>query len=220
MNKARKPFAFALAGLLTACCLSGCSLFVMTGKMLFGDPLVPSAFRAKTGVDLVKDDKKLLLVCSTPESSKSEMPSIDFDLTDGIVRRMKQNGLDVVKPDRVAKWLGDNGGFDDPAELAEDFNADYVAHINLEQFDFREENSPTMFRGRASGSVSVYKIETIAGRKQARQVFLEDYQAQFPELYPVSKDQISARVFQQRFLDRVSDQLTRYISDYRPGQDI
>ena len=192
----------------------------MTGKMIFGNPLVPSTFRSKTGVDLANGESTLLIVCSTPESIKSEVPSIDFDLTDGIARRLKQNGIDFINPDQVASWLGDNGGFDNPSELARDFDADYLVHFNLEKIAFREENSPTMLRGRISGTVSVYQIETIDGQKRTRQVFIENYQTKYPKLHPDSADEVSMRVFQQRFLNLISDQLSRYLCDYRPNQDL
>ena len=45
---------------------SGCSLFVMAGKMFLGDPKVQSAFNAQTGVDLIEDEKRILIVCRTP----------------------------------------------------------------------------------------------------------------------------------------------------------
>ena len=59
---------------LTVSSLTGCSLFVMAGKMLFGDPKIASTFTDRTGIDLTKDQKKLLVICHTPYMVENAMP--------------------------------------------------------------------------------------------------------------------------------------------------
>ena len=73
--------------------------------MIWGDPKMPSEFRQKTGINLTKTEKRLLIVCSTPEAVKSEIPSLDLDLIDEITRRLGRNRIQVVNPDKVAKWV-------------------------------------------------------------------------------------------------------------------
>ena len=97
--------------------LAGCSLGVMAGKALLGDPKTPSEFRNRTGTDLTKGDKTLLVIVQTPQGVETELPSLDLDLIDSITRRLKLHGVKVIEPDRVAKWIDTNGGrFDHPTE--------------------------------------------------------------------------------------------------------
>jgi hypothetical protein len=108
--------------LLMACAVGfsqpGCSLFVMAGKMFFGDPAATSTFTQSTRVDLVKEGKRILVICSTPDAVKTNFPSVDFDLLDGVTRRLKVRGIKVVDPDNVATWLDDHGGrWNDIVEL-------------------------------------------------------------------------------------------------------
>ncbi len=214
----RVCFVLAVAAAMASA--SGCSLFVMAGKMIYGDPKFPSKFHQQTGVDLAEDGKTLLVVCTTPESIKSQMPSLDFDLVDRIMRRLKLNGIDVIEPDEVAKWIDDNGGvIDEPTDLIDDFDADYIVHINLTRFTFKEDNSPSMYRGRTGGSVDVFQVRESRGEKRADQVFVADFQTEYPRLNPVSTVQISKRVFQQQFLDHISNELSRFFHDFRRGDD-
>ncbi|MEZ6045706.1 MAG: hypothetical protein R3C11_09040 [Planctomycetaceae bacterium] len=47
--------------LLASCIISfipGCSLFVMGGKMLFGDPMLTCSFTSQSGVNLKKSERQ------------------------------------------------------------------------------------------------------------------------------------------------------------------
>ena len=108
--------------------VGGCSLFVMAGKMFFGDPKVAASFKNQTGVDLTEGQKSLLVVCRSPHLILNSAPTFEYDLTDGLLRRLKQKGVKVVSPDKVLRWLDDNGGeFEDVRELARDFDVDFIA---------------------------------------------------------------------------------------------
>jgi hypothetical protein len=145
------------------CCfileLSGCSLFVMAGKMLQGDPVVDDEFKHWYGKSMDKSEKKVAVVCSTPESVKSEFSSLDLDLASEVSRKLGLHKVNVVKSHKVASWMDDHGGADfDLKELGNDLGAELVIAIKLEHFDFREENSPDLFRGKARGNVTVYEL--------------------------------------------------------------
>ena len=215
-----KPLAGSLVVALTVTCLSGCSLFVLAGKMLIGDPVVPSDFRTQTGVDLAKDQKRLVVVCAAPESVKLDLPSLQLDLTESVHRLLKKHEIKVIDSDRVATWMDDVGGYwTHPSELAQDIDTDYIAQIDIEQIHFHETNSPSMYRGRANGTVNVYEVRTDGELKQAQQIFAKEFRVEYPRHYPVSADQVSLSVFQRRFLDDLSAYLARFFHDYRPGVD-
>lgn len=203
-----------LAGLL--CLASGCSLFVMGGKMLFGDPKVTSTFTGMTSIDLTEADKKLLVICTTPESIKSEMPSLDIDLMDGLNRRLKRRGIPVVDSDEVSGWLDDNGWrWDDIGEIADDLACDFIVHVDLENFDYREENSPDMYRGRSAGGIYVYQVQKLDGTRKALEIFHGDFRSEYPQTHPIAAGEMSKRTFQKRYLDHVCDELGRNFYSYR-----
>ena len=157
---------------LVCCCfleLSGCSLFVMAGKMLQGDPMVESEFDRWYGKSMLKSKKKVAVVCSTPESVKSEFSSLDLDLASEVSRKLHLHEITVVKAHKVASWMDDHGGTDfDLKELGDDLGAELVVAIKLDHFDFREENSPDLFRGKARGAVTVYELQRDTAKPKSK----------------------------------------------------
>lgn len=146
---------------LVCCCLlelSGCSLFVMAGKMIQGDPVVEDEFKAFYGKSMADSGKKVAVMCSTPETVKSEFSSLDLDLAAEISRKLHVQGINVIKNHKVASWIDDHGGDVDLKELGEGIDADLLIQVRLDHFDYREENSPDLFRGKTRGSVVVYEL--------------------------------------------------------------
>ncbi len=212
-----------LAVLVAVTCFSGCSLFVMAGKMLFGDPKVEATFKERTGVDLVKEDKKLLVICRTPYIVQNAMPSLEYDLTDGILRRLKQRKIRTVSPDKVAEWMDENGGdIGNPSLLAKDFDCDFIAIVEVNSLTFFEENSKDMLRGHASGSIRAFEVKKSEGSdsKQSYQVYAGEFTSQYPEFSPVSIHSVSERTFQKQFLDQLATQISRHFHDYRMSETV
>lgn len=200
--------------------LSGCSLGVMFGKMLTGETLQTCAFRQQTRVDLRKDDRRVIVICSTPEALRSDWSSLNIDLIDGVTRRLKIQGIKVIDPDDVATWIDDNGGsFEDLSELSDEFEADYIVHVHLDRFTFLEENSKTLFRGRAHGSVTAHEVVYANGSKTPRIVFERELNSEYPGNYPMSTEQIDAKVFQKRYMDQVCNQVAQLFYDHRLGDE-
>ena len=213
--------AALIASLLILGSSGGCSLGVMAGKAIFGDPKHASEFKSRTAVDLVKSEKKLLVVVRTPESVEGEMPSLDLDLIDAVSRRLKRNGVQVVDPDLVAKWIDKNGGrFDHPTELAREFDTDFIAVIDVESFHLHDDNSPNLYHGTASGQMLVYEVRETAGSKEALQVFGGSFRNQYPPHGPVPVDSLSLKMFQKRFIDNLSERLGSRFYDYRVGDEM
>lgn len=198
---------------------SGCSLFVMAGKM-FTDMNTASSLKENAGVDLAKSGKKILVVCKTPNLLRGDFPTVEFDLNEGINRRLKRNGVQTVSTDDVAKWFDRNGGeFESPRELAVDFDCDYIAVVILHELSFFEENSPDMFRGNAMGNIDVYEVREVAGRKGTSQIFTGEFRTQHPRFSPISAHQIGKRVFEKQFVDHLSTQIAKQFHDFRKGED-
>ncbi len=203
------------------CTLPGCSLGVMFGKMLSGEPKIPAEFKARTREDLVKGKHTVLVVCSAPESIESDQSTLKFDLIDGITRRMKLNGVNVINPDQVASWIDEHGGMGaNPSELANDFDADYIIWVDLQTFSFREPNSQKLLRGQSSGFVRVFRVDEAGGQRMASNVYTTEFTSTYPTYQPISEQGRSALIFQKEYLDRICDQLAQKFYDHRPGTDI
>ncbi|MBC8117800.1 MAG: hypothetical protein H7062_25705 [Candidatus Saccharimonas sp.] len=222
-NLSRRLWLRAAGGMLCGamlCSLPGCSLGVMFGKMLSGDPMIPAEFKSRTRVDLAKGKHTVLVVCTTPTSVESELATLKFDLIDGVSRRMKLNGVKVINPDLVASWIDEHGDVgSNPSGLARDFEADYIVHIDVESFGLREPSSPKLLRGQSSGFVRVFKVEEAGSERLAHNVYSNEFTSCYPTHQPISEQGRTALTFQKDYVDRVCDQLAQKFYDHRPGTE-
>lgn len=201
--------------------LPGCSLGVMFGKMIQGEPKVPAPFRTMTRDDLTRGKHQVLVVCTAPDSVDSEYSTLAYDLIDGITRRMKLQGIKVVNPDEVASWIDDNGGgATDPAQLADEFDADVIVMIDVQSFSYREPNSPKLLRGQASGFIRAFDVTEIGDQRRVSTVFSTEFTSTYPRHQPVSEQGRSSLIFQKEYLERLCDELAQNFYDHRPGTDI
>lgn len=201
---------------------SGCSLFVMAGKTLMGDPKTPSLFSQKTRVKLEKDDKRVVVLCTIPEFLRADFSAVDRDIVDHVTRRFKIHGVQTVPTNQVDRWLSQNGGFwDDPSDAAQEFTeADYIIHFDLDSMSYHEQNSPGMFRGRSQGNVYVYEAREVNDVRAAFVIFEHEFNSTYPRNYPISEDSTSERTFQERYVTRVADELARLFYDHVAGDDV
>lgn len=215
------PWSLALACLLF---IPGCSLAVMGGKMLFGDMRAKSQFRQATHTNLVKANKKVLVLCSAVESIRSAYPSADFDILEGVTHRLKVNGIKkIVNPDAVGTWLDDHGGhleFQELQEMAEHFHATYLIHIEVTKFTCLEDNSPNLLRGQSEGHVHAYRLDDTGGDKRLLEVLNSDFNSTYPQGSPISIDKKSVTNFEREYVDRISTQLSQIFYDHAVSQEI
>lgn len=201
--------------------LAGCSLFVLAGKMFFGDPQITAAFQLATGVDLTEGNKKVIVLCSAPAMIEGGEVSANYEIVEEVSRRLKREGVDLISSNDVRTWMDDNGGrLDDPRDLAEDFDVDYIIYINLFRVTFREENSPSLYRGVANGEVFAYEITKDAdGKEMVLEVFSRGFGAVYPEGQP--RDRIdSLRIFQKEVLDRASAEIAFLFYSHKISEEI
>lgn len=201
---------------------SGCSLFVMAGKTLFGDPKVKSLFSQRTKINLSKDEKTVVVLCTIPEHLRATYSAVDRDIVDHIRRRFKIHDVLMVSANDVDEWLSRNGGYwDSPSDIARDFKtADYIIHIDLESLSYKEENSPNMYRGRSLGNVYVYEAREVDNVRSAFLIFQHEHNSTYPRNYPISADNTSERTFQERYITRIADELARMFYDHHAGDDV
>ena len=203
--------------------LPGCSLGVMAGKLFFDDPKMKSVFRKSTGTDLTKGEKTILIACSTSHQILSKYPGVRIDIVDKMSRILDTHHVKVIPADDVATWFDDHGEWGDFTELADEFDADYVMHIDLKSFAVVVPDSPNLLQGKAEGRVSMMEINVVGkdkDKKKASVVVERSFSVMFPTTYPVPRESRSEEMFTENFLDSISRQLARMLYDHRPSEAI
>jgi hypothetical protein len=226
----RIPLPLALALILF---VPGCSLAVMAGKLFLGDIKVQSQFRQATHQDLAKLNRKVLVLCSASDSIHASYPSVDYDILEGVIHRLKTHGIHkIVSPDAVSGWLDDHGGrCDDLQELAQHFHAEYVIHIEVGQFTCQEDNSPNLLRGHSEGHVRAYHLDDgtdgkdgAAAKEVTAKKLLEimnsDFVSTYPSGNPISADKKSATNFQREYIERICLQLAQIFYDHTASEEM
>lgn len=214
----RRLVMLILAALMV---LPGCSLGVMAGKLFFDDPKMKSVFRKNTGTDLTKGEKSILIACSTSHQILSKYPGVRIDIVDKMSRILDTHHVKVIPADDVATWFDDHGEWGDFTELADEFDADYVMHIDLKSFAVVIPDSPNLLQGKAEGRVSMMEIRMTGkdkDKKTASVAVERSFSVMYPPTYPVPRESRSEEMFTQNFLDRISEQLARMLYDHRPSE--
>jgi len=209
----RRLLLLGMSGLAVSV-LPGCSLFVMAGKMFFGDPKQKCQFRRSTGVDLTKGEKKLLIACTAPHGVLNKFPAIQIDLVDRISHLLKTRGVKVVDSDDVATWLDDNGHWGDFGELSARFKADYVVHVQITTFEVDVPNSSNLQQGRMSCRVEILDCKKTGSPSG---VFDNTYDMSYPK-FPIQNENKSERIFLESFMKNVSTSLAQLLYDHRASE--
>lgn len=201
--------------------LGGCSLFVMAGKMFFGDPKQAAPFRSTTDVDLTDGEKSVLIVATTPQSVKAESSNVDLEVVERVSRLLRNKGVKVYPSKKVLTWLDERGGqWGDAGEIAEKFDADYIVEIDVDRFTHLEDNSVDLYRGNAVGNVRAYEVVTVDGRRTASPCFTREFTCTYPSHAPKPAHQISEETFRKEFLHRVCTQISQLFCDHRASETV
>ena len=198
-----------LAGCSLLCFQAGCiNTMVMMSKVLLGDPIQISGFEQATGISLAKEEKRVLVQVSAPAFVSEAHGTLTSDVEEELIRRMKRHKIPVLHPDTAARILDRLGGTFDPQVLAREVDdCDYIMHIQLEKFSYKEESSPNFYRGNATGRIVAYEVRKEGSSNHAVQVFDQQFRSTYPTTYPVAVDSTPKNVFLRRFIDRLADNL-------------
>lgn len=202
--------------------IGGCSLGVMAGKMLFGDPTQAAPFRTVTDVDLAEGDKSVLIVATTPQTARQIDPGLDLVVAERVSRTLRGKGVKVYPSKKVLNWVDNRGGhWGTPDEVAAAFpDADYIVEIDIDQFSHLEESSPDLYRGRAVGNVRAYEVVEMGGEKAASPCFSREFTCTFPSMFPKQAHQISERTFKEEFTNRVCAEIAHLFYDHKASETI
>lgn len=210
-NRKRRAHSLTMCVAL-ACCVStlhGCiDSLAMMSKVLIGDPIQASGFEMATGVDLREKHSRILIHCTSPTYVTSDYDSLNADIQEEVIRRMKRRGLAVLGADAATDILDDRGGTFDPLLLAQEIDdVDYIALITVESFEYLVEQSNDYYRGQTSGHVVIYEVNRELDSPQALKVYDQEFHTLFPAAHPVPADDTSKNVFIRMFIDEIADDL-------------
>jgi len=191
----------ALCPLLT---LPGCAQMVLLGYLIGGPPSIEPGFDAETGLSLNGKDLRIAVVCYVPTELEFEYPKVDAEVASALSFRLSEHRVNVVHPDYVRAWIDEHPDWERPEEIAKALGATHVIDIELTDFSLYEENSHTLYRGRAEVYVSVIEmLEDGTGEE----VFSTEVDSMFPILIPRSTHEISFLQFKREYLSRLSEEL-------------
>lgn len=201
---------------------TGCSLFVMAGKAVFGDPKIPSQLKVATGRDICDGEDAILIICSAPHRLLANFQSLQIDIVDRVSRNLESHNVQVVPSGDVAAWYDDHGEWGDYSELAAEFGARYVLHIEVREFNYRVPESENLMQGKAEGRLLVHEVYEDGNVSEipVSLVFDRNFSLKFPTSYPVPREKRSEDMFLQGFLDRLALHLSQHLYDYRASESI
>ena len=99
------------------------------------------------------------------------------------------------------------------SEIAQEFDAKYLIHFDIDSVSYREANSPNFFRGNCHGEVRVYEARGKGDSRQAYLIFQHEFKSSYPNHYPISSDNMSERTFAEQYNRRVAEELARLFYD-------
>ena len=215
------------AAVILAGTLPGCQIIIGSLLTLQGRPKTTCEFTTMTnGKSLAEKGKKVIVLSTSSWSAQRAEPSLDLDIIDSVSRRLQIENVDVVDPHKVGTWLDDNGGIKETTNLdpiGAKFGADYIVLFQFKDFGYREDNSPSLYRGHASYQVVV--VEMVADKnvkrgKRAKVIYNRHFDSKYPNR-PISEDEAGTQeVFKSKYVSRLSQDLTRLFVDYRPEDEI
>ena len=197
--------------LIVACALifsAGCrSMFSHALYVLQGDE-VEARYSGLKG-------KRVAVICnsSSPASGPNSPAGLVGRQTSRILQQ-RVSGIQIVPVEEVADWIDRNNWNEiDHVEVGRGVNADMVVLLDIESYSLKD--GPTLFKGRATVTTSVYDIAD--GGKVVHQENTYDFT--FPENGARHSTETSEAAFQRVYTDALSRHLAKDFFSYDRGED-
>lgn len=105
--------------------------------------------------------KKVVILCYATSGALGEFPSLERDMTrelaDKIRKKVKK--ITIIDPDKTATWMEAHPRNTDPTEIANDFDADLVIQLEIEQFRTQAPGDVNLVHGDSKTHIKVYELE-------------------------------------------------------------
>jgi hypothetical protein len=187
--------------------IAGCQSIAFTVAYLF------------TGLDEPAEcnklkEKRVVVVCRQVASLQYVNGRVDQELAEQVAALLKKNvsKITVVEPRKVNEWMDENETGEGFTEVGKAFKADMVVGIELERFSLLDNQS--LYQGRASATVKLHDCKT------GEVMFRKSRQTVYPPHFPIQTSEMPERVFRERFIQVMAEQLGRYFFAHDPHEDI
>jgi hypothetical protein len=170
--------------------------------------------------------KKVVILCNATASALGEFPALERELSKELasVLRKKVKKISIVEPDKVATWLEAHPKWSDPTEAANDFEADVVIFLEIEQFQLQAPGDLNVLHGDSKIHIQVFEMrypENSKGKpikdqpKEARSLYDQYAESSFPNRGPIPMDSGNSRsAFKNTFLRIVAKELSWHFVDH------
>lgn len=226
---------------------TGCQIVIGVLMILQGLPKQDSDFRTKTGLNIEDKNKKVVVLCTSPEKAKQEHVALDMEIIQEVSRTLRANGVNVIEPNEILTWIDDHGGElleSDMLEIGQKFNVDYLIQIQLDQYSITDPGSPGLFRGNVSAKVRVWARDSKVAKKDDKKaksksksndskaketdfasqplklIYTRPYTNTYPAHQPISQDNESSTVFGKKFQTRVGLSIAQLFYDHRMEEEM
>jgi hypothetical protein len=184
-------------------CITGCNLLLTQLSYWSGGNLIPAEYGGL-------EKQRVAIVCVSDNASYGVGRESE-ELSRAIGSILKQNvkEIELVRQDEVADWIDKNDWSEvDYREVGKGVKADRIIAIDLAGFRLYEGQS--LYRGRASITVTVYDLKD-EGKEVFRRAMPE---IRFPANGVYHSSETSETAFRRSFIKVISEQVARYFYDY------
>lgn len=187
----------------TTGCLHG---ILATGIYLWqGGNVVPAQCEAL-------EDQRVVVICRPPSSHEYRHAGAARTIGKRISKKLEVNvdGIDVVSPQEVDNWI-DEQDWDNFKDLGRAVKATRVVYIELDDFSLYK--GTTLYQGDANVKLEVYDMTDRGNLMWERNVG----QILFPRNSGIPAADKSIQVFQDQFVEVVSDQVASFFYEHDPN---
>jgi hypothetical protein len=211
---------------LSLLAISGCDPRPLAYFLQPFEPMVPPPCEVNF------QGKKVVVLCHATANTMGEFSSLDRDLCrefSGILRK-KVKKITVVDPDKVATWVEAHPNWTDPADVARDFDADFVIFLEIEQFQLQQPGDLNMLHGQAKVHIMAFEMKYPKNSKdrpitdqpkEADRIYDDYADTIFPNRGPIAIDSGSSRSkFRITFLKVVAKEISWHFLEHAEDDSI
>jgi hypothetical protein len=170
--------------------------------------------------------KKVVVLCHVMSDATGEFPSLEHDLSREFcsILRTKVKKINVVDSDKVATWVEAHPTSTDPADVANDFSADIVIDLEVEQFRLQAPGDLNLLHGESKVHIKAFEMkypknskdkELKDQPKEADNIYDDYAETTFPNRghLPIDSGQSRSK-FQRTFLRIVAKELSWHFVEH------
>ncbi len=190
------------------------------------EPMVPP--KCETSFE----GKKVVVLTQVASNSVSEYSSLDRDITREFtaILRKKLKKVTVVDPDKVMTWIEAHPKWTAPSEIANDFNADIVVFLEVEQFQIQSPGDLNMLHGESKVHIQAFEMQypknskdkPIKDQPKEAVSIYDDYgETHFPDQGPIPIETGASRSkFRIKFVKIVSKEVSWHFVEHAEDDSI